>query len=111
MPKQYPINRSIDKPIEFRGLKAQYILYAGGLIVGDILLFAILYICRVNNWICVTLSFGIGGGGIMKLYKACKKYGEFGLAKKSARRKVPPSLRCNSRTLFTQLKTTVCNKH
>ena len=100
----YTINRSINKPIEFRGLKAQYILYAGGLLVSDILLFAILYICRVNSWVCVLVSFGLGGGGITMLYRLCKRYGEYGLAKKRAGKKVPASIRCNSRAIFTQLK-------
>ncbi|MDO6433286.1 DUF4133 domain-containing protein [Flavitalea sp. BT771] len=103
MPTTYIINRAVDRPIEFRGLKAQYILYAGGILVGDILLFAILYICRVNSWVCVGVSFGLGGGGITMLYKSCKKYGEHGLAKKRAAGKVPPSIRCHSRSLFTDL--------
>ena len=99
----YTINRAIDKPIEFKGLKAQYILYAGGLLVGDILLFAILYLCRVDSWICVFLSFGTGGGGITMLYKTCKKYGPYGWAKKKAAKYVPSSVRCKSQTIFTQL--------
>ena len=97
------INRNIDNPIEFRGLKAQYILYAGGILVTDIFLFAILYICRVNSWICVLLSFGLGGGGVMTLYKSCRKYGQYGLAKHRAAKRIPGALLCHSRTIFTQL--------
>ena len=107
----YVINRSIDKPVEFKGLKAQYILYAGGILVGDILLFAILYICRVNSWVCMLVSFGLGGGGITLTYKTCKKYGAHGLAKKAAARKAPLSIRCRSRNIFTQLKRQSCKKH
>jgi len=99
----FSINRAIDKPIEFRGLKAQYILYAGGVVVGDILLFAILYICRVDSWICVLLSFGLGGGGVTLIYKYSKKYGTYGLAKKAAAKRVPSSIRNNSTTIFIQL--------
>ena len=104
MPTTYTINRAINKPIEFRGLKAHYILYAGGVLVGDILLFAILYICRVNSWVCVTVSFTIGGGGVTLLYKLCKKYGQYGLAKKRAAKNIPGSVLVNSRTIFTLLK-------
>ena len=111
MSTTYIINRAVDTPIEFRGLKAQYILYAGGILVGDFLLFAILYICRVNSWVCVLLSFGLGGGGITMLYKSCKKYGEHGLAKKRAAAKVPKSIRCHSRRLFTDLNKKLCNEH
>lgn len=104
MPTTYTINRAINKPIEFRGLKGQYILYAGGVLVGDILLFAILYICRVNSWICVMLSFGLGGGGVTTLYRICKKYGQYGLAKKRAAKNVPEAILVSSRKIFTQLK-------
>ena len=40
----YGINKGINKPIEFRGLKAQYIWYLAGGLVGLLVLFAILYI-------------------------------------------------------------------
>jgi hypothetical protein len=107
----YTINRAIDRPIEFRGLKAQYILYAGGVLVGDIFLFAVLYICRVNSWACVVISFGLGGGGITLLYKICKKYGQYGLAKKTAAKRAPASFRCYSSTTFTRLNTQRCKNH
>jgi hypothetical protein len=103
MSTHYSINRAIDKPIEFRGLKGQYILYAGAIVVIDIFLFAILYICRVSSWACVVISFGIGGGGITALYKSCKKHGQYGLAKKRAAKRIPKALLCHSRELFTQL--------
>jgi len=104
MQNDYSINRRIDQPIEFQGLKAQYILYAGCLLVGDILLFAILYICRLDSWICVLLSFGIGGGGVTMLYRTSKKYGPDGWAKDQAASRLPSSIRCKSRNIFTDLK-------
>jgi len=104
----FSINRAIDKPIEFRGLKAQYILYAGGVVVGDILLFAILYICRIDSWACMLLSFVLGGGGVTLLYKFSKKYGPYGLAKKKAAKGVPPSIRSSTRGIFTQLNKQLC---
>lgn len=100
----YIISRGIDKPIEFQGFKGRYIIYAGMLLVGDILLFAILYICRVDSWICVIISFGLGVGGVSQVYKRSVKYGEFGWAKRRAGRLVPSAIRCQSRRTFTQLK-------
>ena len=47
----YLINKGINKPILFHGLRAQYILYAGAIITGDTLLFAVLYISGINSWI------------------------------------------------------------
>jgi len=38
----YQINKGINKPIEFKGLKAQYIWYLGGGLVALLVLFAII---------------------------------------------------------------------
>lgn len=40
----YPINKGINQSIEFKGLKAQYIWYLGGGVVGLMILFAILFL-------------------------------------------------------------------
>ena len=40
----YSINRGINRPLEFRGLKAQYIWHLGGGLVAVLILFSILYI-------------------------------------------------------------------
>ena len=43
--EKYPVNKGIGRPVEFKGLKAQYLfLFAGGLLAAFIL-FVILYIC------------------------------------------------------------------
>ena len=51
----YQINKGINKPIEFKGLKAQYIWYLGGGLVALLILFAIIYITGVNVFICLAL--------------------------------------------------------
>ncbi|MES1249574.1 MAG: DUF4133 domain-containing protein, partial [Chitinophaga rupis] len=40
----YKVHRRINAPLQFKGFKAQYIFYAGGIIVGSMLFFAALYI-------------------------------------------------------------------
>ena len=57
----YKINKGINKPIEFKGLKAQYIWYLGGGLVILLILFAVLYIIGVNAFICVGLIVVLGG--------------------------------------------------
>jgi hypothetical protein len=57
----YKINKGINKPIEFKGLKAQYIWYLGGGLVMLLILFAVLYIIGVNPFICVGLILVFGG--------------------------------------------------
>jgi len=86
--------------MEFKGLKAQYIWYLGGGLVGSLLLFAILYLAKVNNYICMAVAFGTGGGSIRFAYQLSNKYGEHGLMKRMARGGVPRVLKSYSRKPF-----------
>jgi type IV secretory pathway TrbD component len=99
----YPINRAINRPITFHGLKAQYIVYAGALIAGDLVFFVILFVAGVNNWICITISFGLGAFGVIRFYRLSLKYGEFGIARKKAARLMPHTIRFTSRNTFIHL--------
>jgi hypothetical protein len=99
----YFINRGINQSIEFRGLKAQYILHAACIVVADLLLFILLYISGLSPWIYMPVCFGLGGGGIVWCYRSSLIYGEFGRAKKRAALKVPKMLRHDSRSPFIQL--------
>jgi hypothetical protein len=85
----YQINKGINKPIEFKGLKAQYIWYLGGGLVALLIFFAILYICGVNVYLCLFIILSAGAALFMYVYKLSRKYGEHGLMKKVARRGVP----------------------
>ena len=50
--EKYPINKGIGRPVEFKGLKAQYLfLFAGGLLAAFIL-FVILYMAGASQWLC-----------------------------------------------------------
>ena len=85
----YQINKGINKPIEFKGLKAQYIWYLGGGLVALLIFFAIIYICGLNIFLCLALIFSLATALFMYVYKLSRKYGENGLMKKIARKKVP----------------------
>ena len=85
----YQINKGINKPIEFKGLKAQYIWYLGGGLVALLILFAIVYICGVNIFICLALIVSLGTSLFMYVYKLSRIYGEHGLMKKVAKKAVP----------------------
>lgn len=55
--EKYPVNKGIGRPVEFKGLKAQYLfLFAGGLLAAFIL-FVILYMAGAGQWLCI--GFGI----------------------------------------------------
>lgn len=97
----YKINRGINKPIEFKGLKAQYIAYLAAGLVGLLLLFAILYLIGIPTLVILLLIGTCGFVLVNYLYKYSRKYGPYGLMKEGAFRTIPQSLK--GRRLFRQL--------
>ncbi|RYY72263.1 MAG: DUF4133 domain-containing protein [Chitinophagaceae bacterium] len=100
----YQINKGINKPIEFKGLKAQYIGY---LAVGLVLLligFAVMYILGVPVLLCIISILVLGSTLFFKVFSLSHKYGEYGLMKKAAKRSLPRYLKFSTRKLFLQLK-------
>ena len=85
----YQINKGINKSIEFKGLKAQYIWYLGGGLVGLLIIFAIIYIIGVNIFLCLAIIVSAGTALFMYVYKMSRTYGEHGLMKKIAKKAVP----------------------
>lgn len=96
----YQINKGINKPVEFKGLKAQYIWYLGGGLVALLVVFAILYIAGANIYLCITIIFSLGTALFMYVYRLSRKYGEYGLMKKMARKAVPKAIKNNSIAKF-----------
>ena len=96
----YIINKGINKPVEFKGLKAQYIWYLGGGLAATLVGFAILYICGVNMYLCLVIVVVAGGILFQRVYSMSRKYGEHGLMKKLGKRSVPDLVRNNSRRVF-----------
>ena len=79
---EYGINKGIGKSVEFRGLKAQYLfIFAGGLLAVFVV-FVILYMAGVDQWVCI--AFG-GEHGLMKLF-AARRHPRYLLNRKSLRR-------------------------
>ena len=99
----YKINKGINKPIEFKGLKAQYIGYLGTGVIVLLIIFAILYISGVNMFICLSLITALGVLLFMGVYHLSEKYGQHGLVKKLARRSIPEFLIVRSRKIFSHL--------
>jgi hypothetical protein len=97
----YTINKGINRPIEFRGLRGQYIGYLALGLLLHLLGFALLYLSGINPYLCVVLTACTGTVMTMGIYSFDKKYGEFGLMKKQARRRIPRVITCRSRRLFT----------
>jgi hypothetical protein len=86
---EYSVNKGIGKPAEFNGLKAQYLfIFAGGLLALFIV-FVVMYMAGLNQWICI--AFGVTGALILVYgtFYLNRKYGEHGLMKAQARRNQP----------------------
>ncbi len=99
----YDINKGVNRSIEFKGVKAQYIIYLAVGLVGLLLLFAILYICGLKLYYCLAIIAAAGVSLVITIQRFSRNYGEHGLTKKAARRKLPPALRGSSRNFFIQL--------
>ncbi len=96
----YSINKGVNKSIEFRGLKAQYIWWLAGGLIGLLILFAILYITGVNTYACLVVILISGAVLFRWVYKLSNTYGQYGMMKKAARRSIPRIIKCNSRKQF-----------
>jgi hypothetical protein len=100
----YKINKGINKSIEFRGLKAQYIWYLGGGIISLMILFATMYIIGINSYVCIAVILIAGGIVFTWVFKLSNKYGEHGMKKKIAKRSIPKTVKCHNRKLFLFIK-------
>ena len=100
----YSINKGVNKPAEFKGLQSQYLfIFAGGLL-GSFLLFIVLYMAGVNQWLCIFFGVILALLVIWLTISLNKKYGQFGLMKLQATKNFPRRI-INRRSipkLFTQ---------
>lgn len=96
----YHINKGINKSIEFQGLRAQYIWYFGGLVIVLMAVFATLHMSGAGTLISVAVTGSCGAYMSGRIFSMSHKYGEHGLMKALARRRVPRVLRSYSRRSF-----------
>jgi len=103
MASVYKINKGINRPIEFKGLKAQYIMYLGAGLVLLLLLFAILYLIGVNTLLCLSLIAVLGILLFTNVYRLSKKFGQHGMLKRIALQGIPGVIHMRSRRPFISL--------
>lgn len=99
----YPINKGIGRSVEFQGLKSQYLFISAGGLLALFVLFVILYMAGVNQWICIGFGGTAASVLVWQTFSLNRKYGEHGLMKCSAlhshprylinRRRIPRLLR------------------
>lgn len=89
---QWEVNKGIGRSVEFKGLKAQYLfIFAGGLLAVFIIVI-ILYLCNVNQLICLVLGALGATVVVWQTFSMNRKYGEYGLMKRGALRNHPTYL-------------------
>ena len=101
---EYNINKGVGKPVEFQGLQAQYIFYLFGGLLGNFIIFAILYMTGVPPLIGIVYFIGSTLYLLYFVFASGKKYGEFGLAKLQARQVQPKKITFRNPRLFKDLK-------
>jgi hypothetical protein len=102
MSNVYKINKGVMKSIEFKGIRAQYLGYLAVGAVALLLLYAVAYITGVPTYICLGTVAAAGYWLFTWVSKTSHKYGEHGLMKEGAYRKVPSALICRTRRVFTK---------
>ncbi len=86
---EYNINKGIGQSVEFKGLKAQYLfIFAGGLLAVFVL-FVILYLAGVNQWVCIGTGVSSASLLVWQTFALNRRYGEHGLMKRMANRQHP----------------------
>lgn len=88
----YDINKGVNRPIEFRGLKAQYIYYLAIGLAVLLVAFSLMYIAAVPVYLCLPVVLVAGSGLFMGVYRYSHRYGEYGLMKAIASRQVPAAI-------------------
>lgn len=100
----YHIHRDIDRPIEFHGVKAQFIIL---LALGFMILFAlvtVMYYLDISRILLLVSSCFCGSLLVIKVQKLSRRYGQYGLMKAHARTHVPKAVQCRGRMIFIELR-------
>jgi len=96
----YKINKGVNRPIEFHGLKGQYIYYLAIGLAMLLVVFTIIYIAGVPVYLCVPLVLVAGAVLFGLVYRYSDRYGTYGLAKAQAYKSVPSAILVGSRKIF-----------
>jgi len=99
----YEINKGVNRSIEFKGIKAQYITYLAIGMVLLLIVFAVLYALGVGIYYCLAIVLPVAVALIVFVQHFSKTYGEYGLSRRIAGRRLPSSIRSRSRAVFTTL--------
>lgn len=98
--RTYKIYKGTNRPLEFRGLKAQYIGRLVATVLGNLVGYVGLHLAGVNSYLALIVALGVGAWMAMRLYRLSNTYGQYGWMKRRACRRIPAALAGSSRRLF-----------
>jgi hypothetical protein len=101
----YPLNKGINKPVEFKGLVgSRYLFMLAGGLAGVFLGFIILRLVGANAYLSVALALGGGFWWVTRVFRLSAKYGEHGAMKLQAKGRQPKRIVSRNARLFKGLK-------
>lgn len=95
MSSVYHINKGLNKPVIFHGLKAQYIWWLAIGLGCLLVLFAFLYIAGIPVTICMAIVLAAGLFLFRYVYRMNNRYGEHGMMKELGRKSTPKWINCD----------------
>src|SRR5690606_36065300 len=96
----YRINKGVNRSIEFRGIKAQYLLFVAVGVVLLPLLSAIASIAGIPSMTAIVAVVAAGDALVLADQRYSKRNGEHGVAKKLAQSRLPRYVTASSRNVF-----------
>ena len=101
----YPLNKGINKPLEFKGLVGtRYLFMLAAGLGGAFLGFIILRVVGANIYFSVALTLGGGLFWVTRIFGLSAKYGEHGAMKLKAKGRQPKRIINRNARLFKNLK-------
>lgn len=93
----YRIHKGPGQDMEFKGLKAQFLVYMGGLMLGVIVLFLILNAMELPALVSGFISVGLLTFLGSRIYTLNREMGKDGMMKKAAFSRLPFAIRFRDR--------------
>jgi hypothetical protein len=96
----YQINKGVNRPLEFKGIRGVYIKVMGAGLVILFILFVILFTAGCNTYALCAIILPAGAFLFLGVIRMSKKYGENGLLKMLAKRQLPKCIKTKTSKLF-----------
>lgn len=70
----FEIHKGVDAPVEFKGLRSQYLFICAGGLIGAFLIVVVLYMCGVGQFLCLGVGGALAAGVVMLTYRLNEKW-------------------------------------